>query len=216
MPAVPVNFQSNVIPPGLDTGMFSATAPNLTDGQIVPLMLDNQGRLMVATEPRKCTYRAGQTGLTFFSTSAAVLCEIKGSATMTVRIKKITLWGQAATKFYTELQLLRCTGVSAGTPTVSNNGKHDINDPAATAVVNYYTTAAAQGAGAAIIGAQPLTMTPPSATLEMLITQWNFAANDDKPLILRGAGDVLEIYNSITGFGAGTWGFEIEWEEDNS
>lgn len=161
------------------------------------------------------TYRAGTTGQTFYSTAAAVLAEITGSATKTVKIWKLTIWGQAATKFYTELQLLRCTAVSAsGGATALNLGQHDNTDPAPTAVINSYAAAALAGAGNKVIGAQPLSMTVPSATLEMLPTVWDFTR--EKPITLRGTGDVLEVFNTVTGFGAGTWGYEVEWTEDNS
>ena len=115
-----------------------------------------QGALLVSADGTKPTYRAGQTGQTLYSTAAAVLVEVVGSATKTIRVKSITIWGQAGTKFFTELQLLRCTAASAGSASAANKGKHDTNDASGTAVINYYTAAAAAGSGNAIIGAKPL------------------------------------------------------------
>lgn len=174
------------------------------------------GVACVSSDGLKPTYRAGGNGLTLYSTAAAVLLEVVGSATKTIRVKKIEIWGQAATKFFTELQLLRCTGASAGTPAVAVKGKHDKNDANATAVINSYAAAAAAGAGSAVIGAKVLNVGAPAATLPALSAVWDFCRNEDKALILRGTGDVIEVYNTITGLGAGTFGFEVEWEEDAS
>ncbi len=174
------------------------------------------GVALVSSDGTKPTYRAGAVAQTLYSGAAAVLVEIKGSATKTVRIKKITIWAQAATKFYSELTLLRCTGLSAGTPVVANIGKHDTTDAAATAVVNSFTAAATAGAGSAVIGALPLSTVIPSATALMQKTEWNFTQNTDKAMILRGTGDVLEVLNNTLTLGTATFGFEAEFEEDNS
>ena len=68
----------------------------------------NSGALLVSSDQTK----ARSAGQTLYSTAAAVLVEIVGSATKTVRVKKIVVWGQCATKFFTELELLRSTSVS--------------------------------------------------------------------------------------------------------
>jgi hypothetical protein len=174
------------------------------------------GVMAVSSDGSKATYRAGAIAQTLFSGAAAVLVEIKGSATKTVRIKKITLWAQAATKFYAELTLLRCTGLSAGTPVVANIGKHDTNDPAATAVVNSFAAAATAGSGSAVIGALPLSTVVPSATATMQTTVWDFCRNADKALILRGTGDVIEVFSNTLTLGTATFGFNVEFEEDGS
>ncbi len=181
------NFQSNIIPPGYNPDQFAAT------------------------------YRAGAVGQTLYSTAAAVLVEIVGSATMTVRIKRLRIWAQAGTKFFTELELLRSTTVSgSGSANVANNGQHDGSDGAATAAVNYYTAAATYGTGHAIIGAQGLYVGAPAATNSLGFAEWNFSSDIDKNLILRGSGDVIQVYNTITTLGTATFGFEVEWIEDNS
>ena len=174
--------------------------------------------LFVSSDGGKPTYGAGGNGLTLYSTAAAVLVEIQGSATKTVRIKRIGIWGQAGTKFYTELQLLRSTTISgSGTPVAASLNPYDINDPVATAVVNSYAAAATFGTGHLLLGAKPLSISPPAAgAVGPVETIWDFATREDKALILRGVGDVIQIYNTITGLGTATFGFEVEWEEDNS
>lgn len=172
-----------------------------------------QGAILVSSDGTKPTYRAGGTGNTLYSTASAVLLEVQGSASKTVRLKHIELWGKFPSASYTELQLLRCTGLSgSGSPTAANNGLHDTNDAAATAVVNFYTGAATSGAGHLVDGAKML----PSLVGGLGAAVWDFSRSQDKAMVLRGTGDVIELYNTITGLGTGTFGFEVEWEEDNS
>lgn len=172
--------------------------------------------LHVSSDARNATYRAGATGLTLYSTAAAVLLEIQGSATKTIRIKKISIWGQAGTKFFTELTLERSTTIGGGTPVAAALGKHDVNDPTATAVVNSYAAASTAGTGHAVLGAKVLTVAPPAAGMAANPAVWDFSRNQDKALIVRGTSDVIQVINQITGLGTGTFGFEIEWEEDAS
>ncbi len=214
---VQTNFQNNVFPPGMPQGIASLSVQSLSANQANPLQLDQSGRLLVTEECLKPTYRSGGAGLTLYSTAAAVLLEIQGSATKTARVKKIVLWGQAATKFYTEIEMLRSTGLSgSGSPNVASIGVHDVSDPVATAVVNYYTGAATYGTGHALMGARYMGVMAPAATNIALPIVWDFCTNNDKPLILRGTGDVIQLYNTILTLGTATFGFEVEWEEDNS
>lgn len=182
-----------------------------------PTPISETNPLIVSTDHGIPTYRMAAAGLTLYSTAAAVLLELKGSATKTVRIKKLRLWGQAATKFYTELTLQRATTFAAtGTPVVPVIGQNDTGDAAATAVLQSYAGAATLGTGAAVIGGQPLSVAIPSATLAMIPTLWDFCSDQNKALILRGTSDVLQVYNTITGLGTATFGYEIVWSEDGS
>jgi hypothetical protein len=211
------NFQSNVFPPGLIQGQYNSVLQAVSSGQVQPVQLDQSGRIQITEEGLKYCYRACAVNQTLYSTAAAVLVEITGSATMTVRIKKITVWGQAATKFFAELTLGRATAVSGtGGATAVTPGKNDKNDPNATATINCYTAAAVSGAGFAVMGGKIMGVAAPSATMIAQPVVWDFCINNEKPLILRGAGDVLEVYNNTTGLGTGTFGFDVLWEEDNS
>ena len=214
--AVQTNFQNNVFPPGMPQGISNLTVQSLVTGASNPLQLDQSGRLLVTEEHLKPTYRAAAVAQTLYSTAAAVLVEIIGSSTKTVRIKRILVWGQAATKFYAELTLGRATAASAGTAASLTAGLMDKNDAAATATVNIYTAAAASGTGFAAFDAKIMGVAAPSATMIAQPVTWDFCLNNDKPLILRGTGDVIEIYNNTTSLGTGTFGCMVEWEEDNS
>ncbi|MGO9375661.1 MAG: hypothetical protein ACLQBD_26725 [Syntrophobacteraceae bacterium] len=198
-------------------GQYNNTLQSLLPGQVQPFQLDQSGRVQITEEGLKYCYRACTIAQTFYSTAAAVMFEIVGSATMTIRIKKITVWAQCATKFYAELTLGRATAVSgSGGATALTAGKNDKNDPAATATINYYTAAAVSGAGFAVMGGKILGLAAPSASMIAQPCIWDFCINNEKPLILRGTGDVLEIYNNTTALGTGTFGFDVLWEEDNS
>lgn len=186
---------------------FAATMQREAPGRV--------GALLVSSDGTKPTFRSGATGQTLYSTAAATLVEIVGSASKTIRVKRIEVWGQAATKYSTELQLLRCTAASGGSANTAVLGQHDGSDSAATAVVNYYTAAAASGTTHSVIGGKSMgVQSNNSGSYSPAV--WDFSRSQDKALILRGAGDVIEIYNTVTSLGTGTFGFEVEWEEDNS
>lgn len=172
--------------------------------------------IYVSSDGGKPTYRTGLVGATLYSTAAAVILEIQGSATKTVRVKRISIWAQAATKFFTELGLYRATTVAGGTPVPAVASKHDSSDPAATAVVNSYAGASVLGTTPLIFGATGLYCGPPAAGNGLGIGGWDFCHSEDKALILRGTSEWIAVYNTITGLGTGTFGFEVEWEEDNS
>jgi len=210
------NYQSNALPPGLLLGEINTGVQSGVAGNVVPCQLDPTGRLLVTEEHTKPTFRYCAVTQTFYSTAAAVLLEIIGSATKTIRVKKILLWGQCATKFFAELTLGRATAASAGTPAALTAGKMDLNDAAASATVNIYTGAAASGTGFAAFDARIMGIAPPAASMIAQPVIWDFCINNDKPLILRGTGDVIEIYNNTTALGAGTFGCMVETEEDNS
>lgn len=184
---------------------------------VKPLAAPGGFALQVSADGAKPAYHVGAAGLTCYSGAQAVLLEIQGSATKTVRVKHIELWIQAGTKFFTELELLRANGLSgSGTPTAATRVRHDTNDPGATAVINYYTAAATNGSGAAILGAKVIGIAAPTASLGIVPAIWDFSRNQDKALVLRGTSDVFQVYNTITGLGTATFGFDVEWEEDSS
>jgi hypothetical protein len=191
---------------------------NFLTNQFVP---DNTGRVLCTEESNKASFRAVAVTQTFYSTAAAVLFEMCGSATTTVRVKKILMWGNCATKFYCELTLGRATAQSSSYASITSMtpGKHDKNLAAsgiAAGGLGTYQVAAPSGTGYTAFDGRILGITPPSATMWAQPCEWDWCLNNDGPMILRGTGDVLEIYNNTTGLGAGTFGCMVEWEEDNS
>jgi hypothetical protein len=82
--------------------------------------------------------------------------------------------------------------------------------------VQNYTAAATSGTGFTAFDGRILGIGAPSATMITQPCEWDWCLNNDSPLILRGASDVIEIYNNTLTLGAGTYGCMVEWEEDNS
>lgn len=167
---------------------------------------------------QRATYRTGAAGATLYSTAAAVLIELQGSATMVVRLRRLMIWAQAGTKFYTELLLQRSTTASGtGTPTASPTGEpSDPRDVAATAVCNYYGGAATYGTGHLTIGAAGLYVGAPAATNYLGSVTLDFTKDIIKPITLNGDTDFFAVYNTVTGLGTATYGFDLEWDEDLS
>jgi hypothetical protein len=177
-------------------------------------------RSSVTLDSAAITYRAAKTALTPVATPTVVF-QIAGSATKTVRVKKISVVG-AATAYGT----MPCTlyrSSDAGTLgsavlTAITAGEMDSAGAAATAVVatvgtaNYTTVPAAAGIiGAARVDFAPLTTAATSSSNAR--TQWVF----DRALVLRGVAEVLAInFNSTAVVSGGVLDFEVEWEEDAS
>ena len=142
-------------------------------------LTDATGRLMVTEESNKYSYRSVCVTQTLYSTAAAVLFEMTGSATMTIRVKKILMWAQAATKFFAELTLGRATAVSGGTPVTMTAGKMDKNFPAATATVQNYTAAAVAGTGFTAFDGRIVGIAAPSASMIAQPAEWDWCLNND-------------------------------------
>jgi hypothetical protein len=201
-----INVDTNPVGPNVACSQVLADPSTGAKVSVAP----NGNSLLVSSDGTTATYRAAGVAQALFSTSASVLLEVVGSASKTVRIKRVALWAQAATKTYAEMTLVRCTGVSAGSPAAVTAGKHDVADVVATAVVNVYAAAAAAGAGHVVTGGGVLSTGSAAPPVQLV---WDFCRNQDKALILRGVGDVLEVFNNTAALGAGTFGFDVEWEE---
>lgn len=202
-------------------GQAGAAAPSgLTTPQGTHTDLAGTSGIYTSSDGAKPTYRAAGFGQVLYSTAAAVVLEIVGSATRTVRVKRIALWLAGNTgKFYADLTLLRATTVSGtGVAVVPVIGKHDTMSPTATAVINNYVAAATSGTGAAVLGGTVLYGGVSTATfIGAPPAGWNFSKQQDQALVLRGAADVIQIYNNTLSFtGSPVYGFEVEWEEDLS
>ena len=180
---------------------------------------------VVSLDSTRPTYRASA-NFTPLVTAAVALISIKGSASKTIRIKRILVGGVSTALSASVLQLQRTSSVGTGgtivTPTVS---KLDTGSAAATAIVQHYTTAA-QSAGVAVggpISTQLITtstVTTPTVgnfgTPQAMFPE--FGAPVGQAIVLRGAADILEIQNvAPTNLGAGSvLTYMVEWEEDAS
>lgn len=166
----------------------------------------------------KATFATGASSFTLPATPTDVV-QITGSATKTVRIKKIVVSGVATTAKQWPLTLIRrAAAITGGTPVTPVITKFDTSDPAATATVKHYTalgTLAAANPVNSVLFVHDLTLTAPATAAAPIV--FDFSTRADKAIVLRGAADCLVIN---LGGGALTAGekltYSFEWEEDAS
>lgn len=184
---------------------------------------------LVSLDSTRVAYRASA----FFTptaTAGVVLFSVQGSATRTVRIKRIGIGGvSTALSVAPIVQLQRASALGAGgttvTPTVAllDRGAAAAY-AAATAVVSHYTTtlkAAGTGVGGPISTQRLFTdtvTTPTVASRGMTMVFPEFGGPIGSAIVLRGTADFLEVSNLNAGnLAAGTvLDYFVEWEEDLS
>jgi hypothetical protein len=183
---------------------------------------DKNGSYMLlrSSEHRKDTFRYAGT-FTPVATPTDVLM-IQGSATKTLRIKRIVLGGVATANGNMLATLIRRStqfttqGSAAFTPVVP--GKMDTGDAAASGVVSTIGTAnlTSVGTGAGNLAQQRLFL-PTTATGVPAPLVWEFATRQDKALILRGVADFVFLnLNGGAVPAGGVIDYDIEIEEDAS
>lgn len=203
-------FNQFIIDP--TTGIAVAVAPG--DSHSNPA-------LMVSSDGSKATYQYSVSAFTPQATPTAMVV-IQGSATKTLRIKKIRVAGVATAQGNMKIQLTRWS--TAGTLgsaalTALTAVKHDLNDAAATGVVSTVGTAnyTTEGTGSTLPMLCDRIFMGVVATGIITPNEFNFATRNDKALILRGTADII----TISGVGSavpsgGVLDISIEIEEDNS
>ena len=167
------------------------------------------------------TYRAAAS-FTPYGTADRTLISIQGSATKTVRVKRILLMGTGTAAGSTLFTLSRTSALgTGGTAVAPSIAKMDISKPTATAVVKHYTTAA-QSLGATPTVLSELTfgvsiVTLPTTGLVAFTSIFPENGHGGGAIVLRGASDFLEIGNVAGNCTAGSiLQYVIEWVEDAS
>jgi hypothetical protein len=174
--------------------------------------------------PGVASYRASA-NFTPTATGAVTLISVTGSATKTIRVKRIAISGVSTALSASVFQLLRTTVLGAGgttvTPTVAKLDSGTV--ASATAVVSHYTStlkATGTANGGPISTWQQFTSTVTTPTVAMLPTQTAFPENGQagNSIVLRGTSDILEVQNvTPANLAAGTvLAYVVEWEEDAS
>ena len=170
------------------------------------------------------TYRAAA-NFTPQATGAVTVLSIQGSASKTIRIKRIGLSGVSTANGQNVYSLQRTSALGAGGTTVTPTiAKLDTNSAAATAVVQHYTTslkAAGTAVGGPISTANVQTgvtavPTVPVAPQQLLFPEAGVPAGQS--IVLRGTADFLEAQNlAAANLAAGTvLCYFVEWTEDAS
>jgi len=199
---------------GNNTAQTVATFPDLAGNIYSGVSLDSSRQ----------TYRASAASAAVITTAAGTLISIQGSATKTIRIKRIGITLTAATPAQCVLQLQRTSALGAGGTTVSPTvAKLDTNSAAATAVVSHYTTVK-QTNGTAVGGPlsttginSAVTTTAPTflgAPFQFLFPESGM--KDGQAIVLRGVADFLEVQNPVAIGTTPALSYFVEWEEDAS
>lgn len=182
---------------------------------------DNSFILTRSSEHSKATFRYAGNYTPVAAPTDTLM--IQGSATTTLRVKRIALWGATASAVGTVAASLirrstKFTTQGTAAFTAITPGKMDTGDAAATGVVSTIGTAnfTSVGTPAGNIGAGRL-FWPIATTTPPYLIQWDFATRQDKALILRGVTDFvfLNLAGGTIPTG-GTIDFDIEIEEDQS
>lgn len=181
------------------------------------------GELLVTMDGTTPCYRANVLDFTPVATPTDALI-IQGSATKTIRIKRIRISGVATAQGNMPVQLARRS--SAGTPgsavlTGLTAVKHDSNDAAATAVISTVGTAnyTTLGTLVGIVGVGRISMPAVStgAAGDGAFITFDFCRDQEKAFILRGTSEFLNVnLNGAAVPAGGKLDFSAVWEEDAS
>jgi hypothetical protein len=190
--------------------------------QAISSMTDADGSLILirTSEHRKPTFRYAGSFTPVATPTDAIM--IQGSASKTLRIKRIALGGVATGNGNMPATLIRRStqfttqGAAVFSPITA--GKHDPNDAVATGVVSTIGTANLTAVGTAVANAgQGRVFLPASGTGQPSLLVWEFATRQDKAFILRGVSDFLFVnFGGAAVPAGGSIDFEIEVEEDAS
>ncbi|MFA6875729.1 MAG: hypothetical protein WCQ87_03750 [Parabacteroides sp.] len=165
----------------------------------------------VNTEGQAATYGVSGVANTPAATPTDIVT-LYGSATKTVKIKRVTVSGQATTAGSMPVSLVKRTAVNTtGTSSAPSIAKFDSTDGAATATPLLYTAnPSALGAGV-MVASQTLNMGVAGAADTVY---FDFSNRNDKAIYLHGVAEGLAInLNGATVPTAGTFGYTVEFEE---
>lgn len=165
----------------------------------------------VNSEGARATYAYAATGVTPAATPTDVVT-LTGSATKTIKVKRVTFHGIATTAGSMAVLLIKRTAANtAGTATAPTPGKFDSTDGTATAAIAQYS-ANATGLGTGIAIDSKICNFGVAGAAGQVV--FDFATNQDKPLFLRGATQILAVnLNGAAVPTGGTFGYSLEWEE---
>jgi hypothetical protein len=195
----------------------------LLASQLIAGLPDVAGQIILirTSEHRKPTFRYAGNFTPVASPTDVIM--IKGSATTTLRVKRIALWGASGTASGTMAvtvvrRTTQFTTQGSAVFTAITTGKHDPNDAAATGNVSTIGTAnlTSVGTSAGNLASGRLYF-PIAASAPVTPLVFEFATRQDKAIILRGVGDFVFInLNGSAVPASGTIDYEIELEEDAS
>jgi hypothetical protein len=165
------------------------------------------------SEGTKRTYSVGTGGFTPAAT-ATDFFTIVGSATTTVRVTRISIWGFATSAITEEILLIiRTTADLTGTASQPTIAQHDQNDAAATAVANLYSVnPGTLGSSGGVLRQSKLNCGATGAAGQIV---WDFGLRNAKAIVLRGVAQCLALnYNGAAVPSGMKLSIEVEFTEE--
>lgn len=159
------------------------------------------------------TYRA--TSTSFVPTAGGTLLQIQGSATKTIKIKRVAVRGvftTADTGFFTVGKRTAAEGGSPVTGTAPTRVPLDSQNAAATATFTLYTTAGTPGTtigNAAVERVFFGTLTTLGET-----ARFSFEPRAGQSLFIRGTGEFVSVSSSFTSYTGANFSLDVEWTEE--
>lgn len=224
------NGSNQSLSTSLDGSGYLVGSTTIRDATTVAntLAVDASGRAAVTLDSAKATYRAAAV-FTPYATGPLTLFQIQGSATKTVRVKRIgvaptTATAAASISGYLQRTSTAGTGGTGVAPTVA---KLDTSSGAASAVVTHYTTAA-QSVGTVtsmggplsqfVVGVPIVSVPTVSILNQMQMIFPELGAPGGQAIVLRGVAEFLAVINTTPAnfANAVSLSYFVEWEEDAS
>lgn len=163
------------------------------------------------------TYRAAVVTLNAANNPTDIFT-ITGSATKTIRVRKIGIEGTQTTASYANVLVLkRSTANSGGTSTLLTNVPMDSDNAAATATVRSYTANPTLGTLIGNITTKKLvvnTASPGTGAVDN-DTVFYFGSEFSKSVVLRGTAEVLSINLNATTLAGNSFNIWVEWTEED-
>lgn len=183
------------------------------DGNVVPEHTSDR-----TSQP---TFRAaGSITVAAITSATTDLLLLQGSATKTVRLKKLRVGGVATAAEALLVLLKKHTFPnSGGTATTVAAAKHDSDAPNQTATLKVYSAnPTITTVAIATMGAGHMVLTDTTGTsAAMKPVEWDFCRNEDQAGVLRSSTQEIAVNLNGVSPGAGAVLFyEVEWEEDDS
>lgn len=203
------------------TGSNTSAVVALSPNSPVPAGTNTIGSVIEA-DGTTATYEAGFSGLAMAATATDVFT-ITGSASKTIKVRKLNFSCTQTTGAYQNVVLLkRSTANTGGTSTTLTNVPLDSANAAATGTVQTYTANPTLGTLVGNLRVEKVPMgtntiqvgggaTPPGTNQGAF--QWSYETRG-QPLILRGTAQVLSVNlaaTTVTGSNCDGW---IQWTEE--
>lgn len=215
--AVDAASTQNVASPAngvLTLGQFNTLPTTITTGNVSPLQISNNGQLITEQRnPTIATYTAS-IGSLALAAAATDIFTITGSATKTVKVKRVLISATQTTAGSVLFVLLkRSTANTVGTSTAPTVVSHDTTNPAGTATVLAYTANPTIGT---LVGnmfqKKVLTETVASASD---FQGWDLQLEPQiQPVVLRGIAQVFAINLNGATVAGGNAAITITWTEE--